>query len=78
MKPTPHTRHLFDLKYSGRTLSIAIGGRGHRKTYIGSINGQVAALRRSKGELLRALVTMARTYPKDFFRPEVARLNRYH
>jgi hypothetical protein len=68
----PNQRHLFDIQHGGRTLTVAVRGHKGRRIYVGYINGRLAALGRAKGEMLRRLVQLARTFPKASFRSEVA------
>ncbi len=39
-----HIRELFEIKHSGRTLQVWRGSDGHRKQYIGAINGTICAI----------------------------------
>jgi hypothetical protein len=65
-------RHLFNIKHRGKTLGFAIKGRGHRRTYIGYIDGELAALAPAKGQLLRDLMQIA-NQPRQNVDPSTVR-----
>lgn len=52
------------IRHNERNIGISRYFRKSRRTYIGSINGEVCAFGPAKGELLRKLIEMARSYPK--------------
>ena len=60
-------RDLFEILYGGRRLAVAVTRRGRQRLYVGAINGEVCATAPGKGDLLRALIQMARHYPKEAF-----------
>lgn len=57
-------RELFEFTHAGRRLRMAVRGHKGRRTYLGYINGGLAATGLAKGELLRNLIQLARHYPK--------------
>jgi hypothetical protein len=68
-----HAQELFSFRHSERDITVWRRGRGNFKRYIGAINGEVCAEGLAKGELLRELIEMARSYPKSQPRRVVAR-----
>jgi len=57
-------RDLFEFNHAGRRLGMAVRGHKGRRTYLGFINGALAATGHAKGDLLRHLIQLARHYPK--------------
>lgn len=62
-------RELFEVRYNGRLLGVAQTWRQSR-SYVGFINGEIVTFAPAKGDLLRNLIQIAKSYPKA---PEGAR-----
>jgi hypothetical protein len=63
----PSRSHLFNIRHSGRVLTVEIGGKwgtSYPQMYWGYIDGVLVADAPEKGELLRTLIDMSRRYPK--------------
>ena len=57
-------RELFEIRYNGRLLGVARTWRGHSRSYVGLINGEIVTFAPAKGDLLRNLIQIAKSYPK--------------
>lgn len=71
-----NAKELFSFRHSQRTITIWRQGRSHFKRYIGAVNGEVCAEAPAKGELLRRLIEIARTYPTTDVMPVYPRRER--
>ena len=52
-------RHLFTIQHRGKRLAIAVRTRYRRRTYVGTIDGEIMATAPAKGPLLRLLVELS-------------------
>lgn len=57
-------RELFEIRYNGRLLGVARAWRNGARSYIGFINGEMVTFAPAKGDLLRNLIQIAKSYPK--------------
>ena len=57
-------RELFEIKYNGRLLGVARTWRRRSRSYVGFINGEIVTFAPAKGDLLRNLIQIAKSYPK--------------